>query len=315
MALPLGTLIKGSTVAAISAGAIFGVHSWRSAHRPVNLNSGLLRDYSREVQKSEPFKSPFLSHFHRGTKHLYYVAASHSSGTENPTCKTIESAMNHYRPQVVIIEGVQTEKGISPTFLQEYVHKEAAKGFPSGEPAYAASLAMAQGIPFMGGEIANHELFNKLRAQGISDKELMANYLLRWIPYWKKEPGFDEAAFDKKAIEYLTNAEEFREIPPDQRLSVTEFKAWYNKYNTVPSRHFLQLEMEALAPIHSASASHFETMSYLISKERDAHLVGVINDAFQKYDRVLVVYGNGHLTVSRPVFEKEFGRAENTRIA
>lgn len=270
----------------------------------------LIRDYTRGLQDEEPFRGAYIAHFHQGEHQLYYVAATHERGPENDTFKTIRAVMQQAKPQAVIVEGLETERGISPAFYRQHAERHAAMHFTAcAEPEYAAHQAMQAGVPFIGGEPSDTQLFAQMEAKGYYTKDVAAFYLLRNIPRWVKHDGITAENFDAKAQDYLDHLRVYVEqpTPPDQRLSVAEFKAWYAEHNDCPERSYLQVDTQHLAPVRSQFASYFERMSADTGEIRERHLDTQIADAVSTYGTVLVVYGGGHLVQSRKVFERMFG--------
>ena len=140
---------------------------------------------------------------------------------------------------------------------------------------------------------------------------MMAHYALRWIPVWQKQGLLDAATFEKQVRNSLEKDSSFQTIPKENRLKFEELSGWYEAHKTA-DKPFLALEQNDFAPLNTPNATYLERQSYKISEVRDRHLVTTVGDALAKYDRVLVIYGSGHLIKSRPVFEKMFGNKGET---
>lgn len=275
----------------------------------------LLRDYTFDYQKAEAFQAPYLTHYHKGGKDLYYIASGHETGIESPTFQTVRKAMDAYKPQLVIFEGLPTERGISPPSFNKHLQKNAEDNFAhTYESTYAAYLAHERNIPFMGGEPADAAIFAQMETQGYSTKDMMAHYLLRGIPVWRNQGVLDEANFEKQARDFLENDPFFQTFPPEKRLTYEELQPWYERHAT-PGKTLLQLEQNDFAPLNKPDATYAERQSYKISEVRDKHLAATIGNAVAAHERVLVVYGSGHLIKSRPVWEAMFEeKGETVRL-
>ncbi len=285
--------------------------------RTLRADLSLIRDYSRELQDLEPYRNPYIAHFHDEEKHLYYVAARHERGPENGTFKSVRAAMQHGKPHILVIEGLETERGVSPAFYQDHVKHKAAENFSTcEEPVYAAHQAMQTGIPFIGGEPSDNHIFAQMTEKGYSVKDVAAFYLLRSASRWVKHEEVNAQNFDHKAQEYLDHLRYYVEnkIPAEQRLTVQEFKAWYADHNDCVGRDYLQINSQNLAPMRSQHASYFERMSADTGEIRERHLDTIIADALSNNDRVLVVYGGGHLVQSRKVFENMLGNSKDMQL-
>lgn len=299
---------------------LFGDNPQPKVFAPQKLRAdlSLIREYTRGLQAEEPYPGSYIAHFRQGDQHLYYIAATHERGPDNGTFKSIRAVMEQARPQAVIIEGLETIRGVSPDFYQEHVKRHAAGNFATcKEPEYAAYQAMQAGVPFIGGEQSDSQIFVQMAEKGYSTKDMAAFYLLRCIPNWVKHEGVTAADFDQKAQECLDHLRYYIEnnISVDQRLTVAEFKAWYAQHNDCPNLSYLQISSQNLAPVRSQNASYFERMSADTGEIREQHLDAQIADAISSYGRVLVVYGGGHLVQSRKVFENMFGgNVEHTQL-
>ena len=298
------------------ASRTIAIHAPR-ASTPFTADLSLIRDYAPELEREAPLKAkPYIAHFHRDGKDLYYIAAFHHRGPETDTFKAIRAAMAHAKPQVVVMEGLPTSLGFSPVSHQQYIKDHAAKNFAEcDEPEYLAYQAMQAGIPYIGGEPDDAQIVAQMAKKGYSDKDVMAFYLLRMMPHWVENHEISPENFDAKAQDYLNTQAYYLDnnipIPVEKRLTVAEFKAWYEAHNDRPGRTYFELNSQNLAPVRSQHASYFERMSADIGEVREQHLDTVIAELSAQHDRVLVAYGQGHLLQSRKVFDKMFGGSEN----
>ncbi len=260
----------------------------------------LIHPYTRE--DSEKYTPVVFHHFHNGKKDLYYMASTHVSGINNPTCKTVELAIDKYKPQVVVVEGLPTEEGFSPESFLEGIKKEmAGSHITSGEPPYVAYLAQQRNIPFIGGEPADTALFKAMEERGYPAKDVMAFYVLHWVPQDKREGlPMDESSFAERSkhrlSEYSHNGE---------TLIYEEFKAWYEKHKT-GNKHYLDIGIEDIIPYSSPGANYFQKLNSHTGILRDQNVLNTISSLLAHNDRVMVVYGNGHIVRSRPVLENMF---------
>ncbi len=268
--------------------------------------------YSREDKGHSP---PAVTHFINGQKNLYYINASHNYGSgtsrplETPTCRTIEQAIVRYKPKCVVVEALHANDGLSPPAILNQARRrveEARSGKPVlDEWEYAAVLADENGIPFIGGEPPGPLLLKEMAAQGYFAKDVMAYHLLRRIPYEKYYGRMqDEAQFVRDAEQYLRESPEFKHIPPQDRLTVEEFRVWYDQHKS-ENKNYLDADSD-LTPFSDKDATYLQIMSYAEMMIRDKSAISTISDALNTYGDVLVIYGGSHLTTSRPVWEQMF---------
>lgn len=251
-----------------------------------------------------------VAEFKRAGKALCYLAAKHVVGLNNPTTDAIESSIDTFKPDAIIIESRygQENAGYNAGYVA-HIKEQAQSGFlTSREDRYAAHLAIENDIPFIGAEPSDQEIISGMNKHNYSTKDVLAFYLLRQIPVWHEQGTLDKNDFPKQAEELLQIYHDQLNMPVDERLSFDEFKRWFDEHNTT-GKSFLEFENDDLRPINSDDASYFKKLNYALDPIREAHIVQVIADTLEKYNRVLVVYGQSHLIKSQPVFEKMFESA------
>jgi hypothetical protein len=74
--------------------------------------------YTPDLPKEEPLKPPYLRHYHKGETDLYYVTSTHECRIETDTFKTVAKAIDKYKPDIVVVEGL--ESSASRQYLQGY---------------------------------------------------------------------------------------------------------------------------------------------------------------------------------------------------
>ena len=148
-----------------------------------------------------------------------------------------------------------------------------------------------------------------MKTEGYSAKESMAFCLLRQIPQERRVGHpMDEEHFAERAMHFLTWA--FAHTPQSERLSLSEFETWYRAHRTC-EKHFLEISANDLAPYAAPAGDYFQRLNHRLGMVRERHLDSLIADSLTLRDRVLVVYGDGHLVQSRAVFEKMLGPGRN----
>jgi hypothetical protein len=275
----------------------------------VRPDLSLIRAFTRK--DAETWRPVSVMDYQKGKKHLYYINAQHVTGIDNPTCKTVREAVRVYKPELVIIEGLTTECGMSPASYMDYVHcEELPRHFPGGEPAYASFLASEHRIPFIGGEPSDEEVFSSMAAKSYDTRDILAFYVLRQIPQWLQEHGvIEEVIFTELAARYLDQSS--GHVPEQASLTLDDFAAWYSAHKG-ECDDFLAIAPDDFAPYASPEANYFQRLNYTLGIIRERHLDTLIADSLKTNDKVMVVYGDAHLVRSSPVFEKMFG--SSTRV-
>jgi hypothetical protein len=246
-------------------------------------------------------------------QHLLYINAQHGTGIQNPTCETIRQAIDRFKPDFIILEADTTTNGAREGFTRATKAKVASDFESVNETAYTAHLAMENNIPFAGGEPTHQALFLGMEKAGYLTNDVMAFYLLRNIPYWKKAGKLDAKIFPSQAAKTLIDINRITGKPESEALTFEDFTRWFDKYNTTGKR-YLDFGNDDLAPTNSAMANYFQRLHHTMDPVREHHIDTVITDALNENGRVLVVYGGGHLIKSKAVFEHMLGPGVTTQL-
>jgi len=244
-----------------------------------------------EVKNYDP-KPPSVTRFQKGNKQLSYLETLHSNELNCETFKKIKEELSDFKPDVVILEDLETSKGMSP--------KKWDMSFPldnqnwdCGEPCYTAALAFEKNIPYIGGEPDDLDFTNTLREKGYTDRDILGFLLARQIPQWLREnepKPFDLKRFFEKNQDWLA-ADSF--LDEDAKFSSPEdFIKWYKERNKIG----LVTDDESaniVAPMNGPNVLFTQKMAF--EGTRDGNITFVIASMLNRYDRVMVVYGAGHL--------------------
>ena len=271
-------------------------------------DTSLLRPITPADAKS--FNLTHLAHYQKDQKHLLYIGARHATDFETRTHEIMLQSAAKYKPDILIIEGVETERGLSPSLGLDLKNpKDYARFYNSTENVHLAEVARAAKKPFIGGEPSSKDVFKALTDKGYSTKEVMALYFIRNVSALKHSGGIKQKEqIAQMAVSFFENYPAFAHIPKEDRLNYQEFTAIYDAHKAELGNR----ELFDLRPYDSNSgagekANYFQTMSATMDRVRDEHLVKVIHDTLSKHDKVMVVYGNAHQFASAPVIENMFG--------
>jgi hypothetical protein len=127
---------------------------------------------------------PFVAIYQRSNEKLVFVGVRHAYDPNDTTMRAVAEGFSKIAPAVVILEAFPTTMGVNPPPLVEMAQRYGsteADGFARGEAMYAASLALARGIPFLGGEPTQVEQLSGLRAEGFTDMDLAFDAVLGWL--------------------------------------------------------------------------------------------------------------------------------------
>lgn len=252
---------------------------------------------------------PYVAEHRRGRRRLAFVAATHTVERDSATQRAVRQAFTRVRPQAVIIEGVPSSLGANPEMIVELARRTddpGAEPFARGEAGYAASLALAAGVPFQGGEPSDAELTAGLVAQGFDPLDILYTDLLAILPQSIRGGDItgpaDPEFFDVFA-QWTVALSMQRPNPP--RISLEGFGDWYRAQFGVDYR---------ADPLFAARGDPAQATlpGRILNRQsmlRDQHLLGVILNAVKTRGRVLVVYGGTHRTTLARALTAELGPA------
>ena len=246
-------------------------------------------------------RSPHAVLFQRGPKQLLFIGAAHQRDIENaPTHRMVRAAIEGFRPQVVIIEGLPTSEGTQPQRLLESARRRIRTG-QLGESPYAAVLADEQGAVVIGGEPDPSATTDIVREAGFSDDDLLGFLVARNITSMVRNDQMDDE--DRRIARAIANLK--RRFDVDSDMDPDGFRAWYEDRTGKPLDP-REVRRE-VSPQLVDEPSILRQIAILTMKAREYNLVELEARMLAEHDRVMVVYGSGHLRWERALLEKMLG--------
>ena len=254
-----------------------------------------------------PTEAPFIATYRSGGKVLAFVGADHVFTRENSTLDAIRHAFAATNPSLVIVEGFPTALGRNFEPIVDAARRRDrpdADAFAKSEAIFAASLAMAGKVPFVGGEPTVVEEIEGLVAKGYGRNEVLFAARLRTLGQARRSGEMragDPAAFtarferESRAIAQMTESEPMTEA---------QFTADYRRLvgadpvsdEEMPQRY------------DPGTKTLLQRMSADNLRVRDEHLLSTILNRLESNDRVLVVYGSSHWTTLSRALEERLGK-------
>ncbi|MEW6074085.1 MAG: hypothetical protein AB1726_16000 [Planctomycetota bacterium] len=273
---------------------------------PFHADRSLLAPWSEEAQSRFP-APPYAARYRRSAKSLTYVASRHEHTPGCATFAVVEREFTHLDPEIVVIEGTATADGASPAPYRRWVESMPPDGdWPGGEAAWSASLAMARGIPFLGGEPGPAEIRAGMAATPFDRRDLLLFYVVRQIPQWKRTGEDRRRSFADLYAEVLDHQARAYELDRATLPDPEGFAAWYAEKNGRPFEYGAITPQES-APIAGEDALYTNRISAAVGLVRDSHLANLLADLLNRHDRVLVVYGAGHHAQQADVLQAMLG--------
>ncbi len=269
----------------------------------VNLQPKLLRDWTQELQNSEPCKTPFLVTYAAKGKTLYFIAANHGEGPleSSRTFRIIEDTFKKHSPTILVVEKLYNSMGVSPKDRSDEAFScEKDKFRKCTEIQFAIYQAVTRKVPFIGGEpddsIFLEELTGKYSAEDLVGFTSYVN-LIRWKR--RNETDFEKKWQTEKTTEEMQRKFKFE-------MTYSSFKRWFELKLGKPLT-IENIDSYDIAPIKS-SKNFLQNIAYDKDPIRERKIIGTIETALNKYDSVLVVYGAGHHVKQSPVFTEALAK-------
>ncbi|MFH1461912.1 MAG: hypothetical protein ABIF12_03130 [bacterium] len=269
----------------------------------------------KEIHKLAGGKPPYAALFYTSKTKLMYIATNHTTNIQSKTFAWIKTAIDDFKPRLIIFEGVKSTDGYSPKDIIDSIDQinhlsktlNVSSDWSRGEHIYAAYLGQQNSIPFLGGEVDDQVIFDRLNKDGYSDDDIIFFYFSRQIPQLYREGLIskqDDLEFEySKFIKKLMNKLEFKTL---NALYFEKYKIWINK-------HFGKFDFKILidsnntAPIFSGN--FLQKISSRIGIIRDKHIIDLISNNTGQFSKILIVYGASHLSTQYGVLSKMFGPA------
>ena len=257
-----------------------------------------------EFLSKNHLKYPFTSSFHTGNKELMYLAIDHAGDINSPTFTLIKKSIEHFKPDVILVEGVGTKEGYSPKRVIDKAKKCLPDWNNCVEILYAAHLAETNNIKFIGSEPSDEYMFTELESQGYSVKDIAFFYLSRQMQQAydpeKRIKSWNDIKVQFHELLSLTH------IYENSHYSFDEYIAWL-KEKTGHNVTFKEIVNSKFTdPIKNGN--YIQRLSNTNVFIRDKHVLQVILNHMQKHKKILVIFGFSHYPLQKDVLEKYLGK-------
>ena len=254
-------------------------------------------------------RAPYFSHYKKGGMELVFIAARHEPRVGSPTHRLIKEVIEGFDPKCVITEGLRSEDGYSPEgLIRDAKRREKNGNLP--EPLYAALLCSEKEIPFIGGEPMPIVTTEALRAVTEDDTDVLGFLAVRHLGQVRREEP--ETELGNKVKRLLPRM--IRQFELETALTLEQFKDWY-KRTTGRAFSAEGLRRGDIAPIAVEDPKLLKRMGIAAMMAREKHLLSLEAKLLSEHQKVLVIYGSGHLVYESEVLEKMLGvpiRKENS---
>lgn len=306
--------VKARLLTPILFGALAAGLSFSGACGPEAMDSRVL-PWSLELERrTQPwcpgdcaYAIPFVATYERGSETLVFVGVRHAFDPENPTMRAVADGFAAFTPAVVVLEGFPTTMGENPPPLVQVAQRYGAAetdAFARGEAMYAACLALARRIPFLGGEPTQEEQRDALRAEGFTDADLAFNAILGWFSQSLRSKDVPDTSLASIKGIYPQLVDAVRDQSGLEASSLEEFRRRYEDLYGVDIVGDPQFPLRT--DIGDTTAHGRQNVAGMMI--RDRHILGVIEKQLSERHAVLVVYGGSHWSTLSAALEARLGK-------
>jgi hypothetical protein len=257
---------------------------------------------------------PFVAKYQKGAECLVFVGARHAFNPNSPTMRAVTAGFAKIQPKVVIVEGFPTAMGQNPPPLVAGAHRYGAPDadeYARGEAMYAASIALMQGVPFVGGEPTREEQTQVLKAKGFTDADIAFSALLGEFSQALRSGDIRDTSAGSLAKIYPQLAQNVR-LPTDHggwNLDAPSLDEFRQRYRDM---YGVDIVGDAKFPlrIDVGDTTRHGQQAKVDMMTRDRHLLGLIEEQLTDRHSVLVVYGGSHWSTLSAALEERLGKPE-----
>jgi hypothetical protein len=255
---------------------------------------------------------PFVADYRKENERLVFVGVRHAFEPGHPTMRAIAFAFDAVQPGVVILEGFPLRMGENPPQLVELAKNYGSPhgpDFARGEASYAASLALARHIPFIGGEPTHAEQLEALKLKGFTEQEVTFGSLLGWFSQARRSGDMPDTSPESLEKSYPSLAQN---VAAQWRLGAPTLAAFRQRYSDLYGVDISKDEEFTLRTDAVFDNTRQGELSKATTTVRDRHLWALIDDQLTKRNSVLVVYGGSHWSTLSVVLEGRLGKPQIT---
>ena len=260
-------------------------------------NSNNFVQYSRsyiEVGKvMDSVQLPYVVDIQNTNKHLIAIGVSHTYDENNPQLAAIKKIYSNFKPDLTINEGGH----ITKKFKSE---KEAIE--QNGETGLLKYLSDLDQKPLINGDIEDASEF-KLMLKKYTKDDLLLYYMMERLVIPHLNGAYGNKTFDElytKAIQKWFIQEGF---PVDKNLQTLE---GFKKLYLDKMGHPLVLSINPDIELFDYVNPNCEYCAIGKSSKvlRDSILLDKINSELKTHDKIMVVFGHGHILAIEPALKK-----------
>ncbi len=248
----------------------------------------LLRSWNEDLQNKEP-NIPYTKVYSQNKKSLFFIGASHERDLNSSTHKLIKKNIETIRPNLVIIEGVETDYGVNPDFVLKRISNNPPK---MNEASYSAKISSENNIPFIGGEISEKKIKKSFESDNaFTPRDLLAFRLIQgMVTFNQSQPNLSLTEAMNEVYSYVDPK---NELKGNEVINEVELTNWFKDFSG-KDFNYKELTTNDVAPKCQDTATKIQKINCKINRLRNAHLANLISYSLSNYNTVLIIYGAGH---------------------
>ena len=259
--------------------------------------------WSVSLESEEPFDYPFHAQYEIDTKSLTYLATLHENSESSETFKNIKHQIENNHIDCIILEGFPFSLGYSPANMSNWAEKQGSHGVYDGfETAYSIKLADINRVKYIGAEPETHHIFEKVLQNGFSSKDIVYYFFVQQVFQNKCNSSLTEDQIESFFQSNISKYKEYLDYLPEY----SDFLSWYME-NNHETFCFGSLTDSVPAPYQDGNLLT-QRISSAVCIARDQFIVSVINDIFNKFSKVVVIFGGSHWSTQKKALENAYGK-------
>jgi hypothetical protein len=255
----------------------------------------------------------FVASYRKGSESLVFVGVHHAFQPNDPTMQAVKAGFAEFQAKMVVVEGFPTAMGENPPPLVAEAHRHGAPDadeFARGEAMYAASMALMQSIPFVGGEPTRDEEIQALKAHGFTETDIAFSALAGAFSQALRSGDIPDTSAASLAKAYPHLAQQLKE--PTERggwnLNAPTLEGFQQQYRNM---YHVDIVGDTKFPLRIdgvLDTTRYGEQARANMMLRDRHLLGLIEQQLSHRHSVLVVYGGSHWSTLSAALEARLGR-------
>jgi hypothetical protein len=271
----------------------------------VTIDANRLIAFDEAKKDLSTAKSPALYRFDHDGRVLWYLASKHSVDSKSETFRLIEHVFKSQKIDVVVVEGFETRLGVNPKSISDYILAEQKKNpYSNGEPAFVIENSVKRGVPFIGGEPSEKDIFRTALDRGFTAQDMIGFEFVRRMPQLKRAGTVkDMGTLGREFSSYSLGRAMDLDLK-DFKFSFADFSKWYRKNQSQE----LSVESGDKGETAPMNGHYFtQKISLVVTRLRDEHIINTIAELLNQHKSVFVVYGSSHYRIEHLALKAALG--------